>query len=78
MSGVVALNLGGPRPRHDEPEGGATTPFVRPDVEVARPAPLVGPRLESSRPEARTEPSAIPNHPGRRIRRVPRRRRNRR
>jgi eukaryotic-like serine/threonine-protein kinase len=64
MSGVVALNLGGPRPRHEEPEGGATTPFVRPDVEVARPAPLVGPRLESSRPEARTEPSTIPNSPG--------------
>ena len=64
MSGVVALNLGGPRSRHDEPEGGATTPFVRPDVEVARPAPLVGPgRAESSRPEARTEPSTIPNPP---------------
>jgi serine/threonine-protein kinase len=64
MSGVVAMNLGGPRQRHDEPEGGATTPFVRPDVEVSRPAPLVGPRLESSRPEARTEPSTIPNQPG--------------
>jgi len=49
MSGVVALNLGGARPRHDEPEGGATTPFVRPDVEVARPAPLLGPRSESAR-----------------------------
>jgi hypothetical protein len=67
LSGVVALNLGGPprpapanlgpsarlaeldlRRDHDldladAPEAVATTEFVRPDVEVARPAPLVGP-----------------------------------
>jgi serine/threonine-protein kinase len=53
LSGVFALNLGS-RPRHDEPEGGATTPFVRPDVEVARPAPLVGPRSEPATIETPT------------------------
>ena len=61
LSGVVALNLGGARPRHDEPEGGATTPFVRPDVEVARPAPLVGPRSETARTDVSpTVPSSPP------------------
>ncbi|MEO6777562.1 MAG: protein kinase [Kofleriaceae bacterium] len=55
LSGMVALNLG-LRPRHDEPEGGTTTPFVRPDVEVARPMPLVG-------LGPRSEPATIPNPP---------------
>ncbi|HET9990165.1 MAG TPA: protein kinase [Kofleriaceae bacterium] len=59
LSGVVALNLG-PRPRHDEPEGGATTPFVRPDVEVARPARLVGPRSESARTDVSPTVPSMP------------------
>ncbi len=46
LSGVVAINIGSLRPpaSSHEPEGLATTEFVRPDVPVAGPPPLVGPR----------------------------------
>ncbi len=70
LSGVVALNLNYARPAsfappasHAPDEGGPTTEFVRPDVEVARPAPLVGPA--SGRTAAGThDPAAtIPDLP---------------
>jgi len=44
LSGVLALNLGGVRPPHADEEAVPTTNFVRPDVEVPGPAPLVGPK----------------------------------
>ena len=46
LSGMVALNVGAFRPAEppESGEGIPTTEFVRPDVPVAGPAPLVGPR----------------------------------
>jgi serine/threonine-protein kinase len=54
LSGMLALNIGTSPP----PEGGeiATTEFVRPDVPVAGPPPLVGPRAVSV-------PASIPSIP---------------
>ncbi|HSN30323.1 MAG TPA: protein kinase [Kofleriaceae bacterium] len=57
LSGVLSLNLGTSAPPAP-PEGGevATTEFVRPDVPVAGPPPLVGPRAAAAPPQ----PPAIP------------------
>ncbi|MBV8756177.1 MAG: protein kinase [Deltaproteobacteria bacterium] len=59
LSGVLSLNFGtaaGASPPPSEPPGEvATTEFVRPDVPVAGPPPLVGPRAANA-----SQPPAIP------------------
>jgi hypothetical protein len=54
MSGMLALNVGTGAPETDA----STTEFVRPDVPVAGPAPLVGPRAAT--PPPRTSGLAAP------------------
>lgn len=54
MSGMLALNVGTGAPEPDA----STTEFVRPDVPVAGPPPLVGPR--ASQPPPRTSGLATP------------------
>jgi serine/threonine protein kinase len=68
LSGMVALNLtpmtAPARPHRrdlelaDAPEGSATTEFVRPDLEIARPAPLVGPARRAAAGSPVHDPSA--------------------
>ena len=68
LSGMVALNLppmtapARPRMRDlelaDAPEGPATTEFVRPDLEIARPGPLVGPARRAAAASPVHDPSS--------------------
>jgi serine/threonine-protein kinase len=58
LSGVLALNLGTSAP-HEHGEV-ATTEFVRPDVPVSGPPPLVGPRAVSSPPSIPKVGSTVP------------------
>jgi serine/threonine protein kinase len=62
LSGVLALNLGTAAPaEHGEV---ATTEFVRPDVPVSGPPPLVGPRAVSSPPSIPSIPKVTNTVPG--------------
>lgn len=70
LSGVLSLNLGTsapPLPPSSEAGEVATTEFVRPDVPVAGPPPLVGPRAAPPSPPAIpkivTAPGVVPPPP---------------
>ncbi len=70
LSGMVALNLGAPPPRRDPeleisdvPEAVPTTEFVRPDLEIARPAPLVGPRMATGTASNPDASATVPDLP---------------